>query len=116
MTDSQTSPTASSHEIQVKVRRTVESGFGFSTSQNFPLSMMMPAVFDPDILSHSPAEAMTMSAPRSIGRIKNPPAPAVFVTNFLVSQKAYITVSKAYTTRGTPALWAALARSLNIRH
>jgi hypothetical protein len=34
----------------------------FLSQSNLPLSMMMPAVFDPDILSHS-AEAITISAP-----------------------------------------------------
>ena len=35
----------------------------FFTQSNLPLSIMIPAVFDPDILSHSAADAMTMSAP-----------------------------------------------------
>ncbi len=35
----------------------------FFNQSNLPLSIMIPAVFDPDILSHSAADAMTMSAP-----------------------------------------------------
>jgi len=33
------------------------------TQSNLPLSMMMPAEFEPEMLSHSAADAMTMSAP-----------------------------------------------------